>query len=349
MASSTKNSNKKKGDDFPSMILSAGLGERFRPYSTVLPKPSIPFLNIPFLNYSVHLAETLGTSQIVFNTHHLPQKIRETAAAIPQTKSDYAFLDEQPKILGSAGGIRNARNLLHGRGSFLALNADSVCLFDNMKFFEDMRKIVRDKKTLAVFALVPHENVGTLYNAVWINDKNEIVDIGKTAPEGRKDLRGLHFTGVQCLSDEIFEIIPDKPCDIFRDVLLPKIKSGVKVYGYATGGLWYEGGSLKGYLEDTAKLLAKLEGLTDKELKTFNGNDYLHGLFKRFSPTSDKVKSGVFKGRDVKIDPSAKLQGKVVLGHNVEIGADCVLKDCVVNSEIKIKAGSKITADLILK
>lgn len=350
MASSKRNliSN----DNFPTIILSAGLGERFRPHTEVLPKPAIPFLNIPFLYYSIHLAEYLGTEKIVVNTHHLAAKIRNIANQTPQLHSDIVFTDEQPAILGSAGGMKNAQRFLEGSGAFLSLNADSAYFIENFSFWNEIRRIIYDQDALAVIVLVPHEKVGTLYNGVWLDEKNQVRGFAKTAPGGAKNLRGLHYTGVILLNDEVFDHIPNKPCDIFRDVLKPAIDAGEKVLGFEVPGLWYEGGSEKGYLEDTEKLLRELSAVTKKSLVDFNTNNYAETLFHRF--WSDFGQREKFLDRDhtlihkdARVSTSAKLSGFNVIGSHVVIEDGVILKNSVIASGT-IHAKSNIENKLIL-
>ncbi|OQW54623.1 MAG: hypothetical protein A4S09_05560 [Proteobacteria bacterium SG_bin7] len=333
MASSKRNLI--SSENFPTIILSAGLGERFRPHTEILPKPAIPFLNIPFLYYSIHLAEYLGTEKIVVNTHHLAEKIRSVADEAPRISTDIIFTEEQPRILGSAGGMKNAQRFLEGNGAFLSLNADSAYLIKDFSFWNEIRKLVFDKDALAVIVLVRHEKVGTLYNGVWLDDKNLVRGFAKTSPGNTKSLRGLHYTGVILLNDEVFPMIPTHPCDIFRDVLKPAIDRGEKVFGYEVPGLWYEGGSEKGYLEDTHSALRDLQSVTKKSLIEFNNNNYVESLFHRFWSDynqREKIlnKENTLIHSNANVSPTAILEGFNVIGPNVKIEDHAHLKNCVI-------------------
>lgn len=332
MASSKRNLI--SSENFPTIILSAGLGERFRPHTEILPKPAIPFLNIPFLYYSMHLAEYLGTEKIVINTHHLAEKIRSVASEAPRVSTDVVFTEEHP-ILGSAGGMKNAQRFLEGNGAFLSLNADSAYFIEDFSFWNEIRKIIFDKDALAVIVLVKHEKVGSLYNGVWLDEKNNVKGFAKTAPGNAKNLRGLHYTGVLLLNDEVFPMIPDRPCDIFRDVLKPAIDQGEKVLGYDVPGLWYEGGSEKGYLEDTQNALKALNSTTKKNLIEFNNNNYTESLFHRFwsdynQRTTILNSENTLIHTNANVSPKAILEGFNVIGPNVRIEDHARIKNCVI-------------------
>ncbi|MEK6556075.1 MAG: sugar phosphate nucleotidyltransferase, partial [Bdellovibrionota bacterium] len=91
------------------MILTAGLGTRFRPHTDKLAKPALPFLNIPLMGYSLFHLESLGIKDLVLNLHHLPQTIRAVAAQCTTQGSlssnsnppyKIHFSDETSMILG---------------------------------------------------------------------------------------------------------------------------------------------------------------------------------------------------------------------------------------------------------
>lgn len=348
---------------FNTFVLAAGLGTRFQPHSNILPKPAIPFLNIPLLYYSTHLAEYLGTTKLVINTHHLPGEIKNLVIRItpPDSKkiqaARYYFSDEDPYILGSAGGIKNAEGFLKGNGNFLTLNGDSVFWPSDSSFLREMQSQHMKFDALSTLVLIEHPGAGTVYNAVWINDDNEVVAIGKKPPLGIKIKKGLHFTGMQWHSDKLFDVIPyGQPCDIFRDILLPQIANGKKVLGYEVKGQWFEAGSLEIYLSDTRRALELLKDQTLQTLHTFNGNDFVHSLFSRFWTEFSARKNlleklgqaTVLKGHDTQIDTTAELSGFVICGDDVKVPAGSTLHDTVINQGIVLPNEYSAVDSLVL-
>ncbi|MCB0350245.1 MAG: hypothetical protein KDD38_03620 [Bdellovibrionales bacterium] len=108
------------------LMLSAGLGTRFRPVTDRVAKPAIPFLNVPLLGYSLYYLENLFSENLgvgindkscrlenlVLNTHHLPASVEGAANCLTHGQDYRVLFSFEPEILGSGGGILKARELL---------------------------------------------------------------------------------------------------------------------------------------------------------------------------------------------------------------------------------------------
>ena len=98
-------------------LLCAGEGTRFRPYTSILPKPLIPFLNVPLCAYNLYLLKMLGVQNIIANTHvHSPLLEKELGflahlAGLPPP----AFSFEET-LLGSAGGLLKVKDFFIPKG-----------------------------------------------------------------------------------------------------------------------------------------------------------------------------------------------------------------------------------------
>lgn len=88
------------------MILAAGEGVRFRPHTSICPKPSIPFLTIPLIGYSQYHLKNLGIQNLVTNTFHLPHKIVNSLNTLRMVSQNKYYSHEKGQILGSGGGLQ---------------------------------------------------------------------------------------------------------------------------------------------------------------------------------------------------------------------------------------------------
>jgi NDP-sugar pyrophosphorylase family protein len=93
------------------MILAAGLGTRLRPLSYELPKPIMPVLGRPLCSYNMEFLSRSGVKTFVMNLHRQPKMIQQRVAGWAGKKIRVEYTVE-PEILGTGGGIWNARDLL---------------------------------------------------------------------------------------------------------------------------------------------------------------------------------------------------------------------------------------------
>jgi mannose-1-phosphate guanylyltransferase len=105
------------------MILAAGRGTRLGELGETVPKVLVDMGGEPLLARQITYLKDNGIQRIVINAYHLADQIQDFVAEHPQA-SDITVLVE-PKLLGTAGGVRNA--LLHlGEDPFLVLYGDVI-------------------------------------------------------------------------------------------------------------------------------------------------------------------------------------------------------------------------------
>lgn len=84
--------------------------------------------------------------------------------------------------------------------------------------------------------------------------------------------------------------------------------------------------------------LAKLE----RALQKWQASALMHNGATLADPARVDIRGNVTTGQDVFIDVNAVFEGQVVLGNNVVIGPNCVLKDCEIGDDVTIEANSII-------
>ncbi|MBX9768009.1 MAG: NTP transferase domain-containing protein, partial [Bdellovibrionales bacterium] len=143
------------------MILAAGLGTRLRPATLKIPKPAIPLLNVPLVGYSIYLLKAAGVKELVCNTHHLPDIMRDAVlrmtghnsggpgGSLTSIFSRVDFSDEEGMILGSAGGLKHAQKFLKGTGEFFLANGDEVFFPKNPQILKRLQEVRQRTSALA--------------------------------------------------------------------------------------------------------------------------------------------------------------------------------------------------------
>lgn len=316
------------------LILSAGLGERLRPLTLKRAKPAVDFLNIPMLGFPFYWLNTLGAKDVVFNTHYLPETIRHAAMRVVPPETHLHFSHEE-KILGSGGGIWQARFDLMSDRDFAVANGDGVMVAPRRELIKDMLEYHRFHQALVTLLACPFPGVGEKIPGAWVNEKSEVVNFGKQARPGAT--RCLHYASILILSDQIWSLLPDGESNILYDVLEPQIAKGAKVMAYQADDLrWFETGNIADYLKATRTCL---EFLRDDSAY----GRALVGIFDSIGPTyrmrSDFKQMRLIADSAI-IHPGAEIRGFSVIGPNCEIPDRAQLTDCVVLSGARLTPGT---------
>ncbi len=102
-------------------VLAAGLGTRLRPYTDNLPKPLVPLLGRPLLDYIFDHLKEAGVNRITVNLHHKPEPLRDFLASRSDLHITQSFEEE---LLDTGGGVRKALHTL-GHKPFFMINGDA--------------------------------------------------------------------------------------------------------------------------------------------------------------------------------------------------------------------------------
>lgn len=229
-------------------LLSAGFGTRFQPQSSFVPKPALPFFNIPQALYPGAALKESGVTEFYYNAHHLPNELE--ASLIPYFRNKASIESE---ILLSAGGIANAKNNLKNEENFWVANGDSLI------FLEDPN-ILREAfdfhiKTNSTATMIGVEKNDAALNGLSFNKDFQFTSISK-------DPASLHFIGVYIFNSSIFDHLEKKPLHIFKDVLLNNFKGKASVFNAGKKIKWYETGNENDFilaLLEESKNLIKLK------------------------------------------------------------------------------------------
>ncbi len=103
------------------MIFAAGFGTRMAPLTNTRPKPMLTLGGRPMIDYCIAMIRAAGDFGIVVNTHYLAEQIETHLAGLPNLQC----IREEPEILETGGGLRNALPLL-GQAPVITANSDVI-------------------------------------------------------------------------------------------------------------------------------------------------------------------------------------------------------------------------------
>lgn len=326
------------------MVLSAGRGQRMLPLSLTLPKPALPVLGRPIAVQVLHRLARFGVREAVLNLHHLAGLVRRmfgpgTEAGLPPLRFSH-----EEAILGTAGGLGRAADVLRGAGPILVCNCDFLSDIDVRAAAEAHRR----SGLLATLVLAPAREG---YSTVQTDDRGRVLCLAGSPEADPLRIAGSYlFTGLHFIEERLLERIPgDRPADIVRDVYRPLAEEG-QLGSVVHNGFWWEFGSPSLYLEGTARLLdlpAELRrevALHDPVHKLDLGVAAI-GTGAQFHETA-RIEGHAALGFASYVSEMSRLEDSVVMPE-AWIGPGCRLRRCIVAPGVEVPAGFEMDSATI--
>ena len=230
------------------MILAAGFGTRLFPLTIDRTKPAIPFLGKPLVGYVAEYLAKYGFNDVVVNLHHQPNSVKRALGDGTDFGVNIHYTHEEPNILGTAGALDNARQLLEDE-TFLIANGKIITDIDINAALETHRN------SGALATMVLKENAGfEKFTEVFVDD-GHVSGFGEGFPN-RSNARNpesefpMMVTGIHILEPRVFEYIPRGVySDIVPTFYTPAIKKGEKIAAHVASGKWFELSTIPRYLD----------------------------------------------------------------------------------------------------
>jgi N-acetyl-alpha-D-muramate 1-phosphate uridylyltransferase len=111
------------------MILAAGLGTRFKPWTDQHPKALAPVNGKSLLQRNIEYLQAYGIRDVVVNVHHFASQIVDALEGNDGWGSRFSISDETDEVLETGGGLKKARFFLEG-APFVLMNVDILTDMD---------------------------------------------------------------------------------------------------------------------------------------------------------------------------------------------------------------------------
>ena len=186
------------------MILAAGLGTRFKPWTDEHPKALALVNGKSLLERNILYLQSFGIREVIVNVHHFAGQIIE---AIHQHKgwgSEISISDETGLVLETGGGLKKAARYFD-YGSFVLMNADILTDLDleAMAFYHEEKKplvtLAVTKRKSSRHFLFDHDD--RLCGWRNINTGEEKISVAATP------LNEKAFSGIHIISPQIFPLM----------------------------------------------------------------------------------------------------------------------------------------------
>ena len=334
------------------MILAAGQGTRVRPLTRDMPKPMIPILGKPVMEYLIEHLASHGVREIMVNVAYHYQKIEEYFGNGSRWGVEIGYSyegvcdhgDILPSPMGSAGGMRRIQDF---SGFFdtttLVLCADALIDLDITAAVNEHRK----KRAMAsVIALnVPLEDVAS-YGVVLANDDG-LIESFQEKPNPKEAKSTLASTGIYIFEPSVLDCIPmDTVYDIGSQLFPTLVAQSQPFFVQNRSFHWIDIGRVSDYW-------GVLQRVLRGEISNMRmpGKEVKPGVWVGLNvsiPWDDVSVSGpVYIGSSVRLEPGAVIQGPSWIGHGCVIKAGAWIDKSVLFEYVRIAAGMHVT-DMIV-
>lgn len=186
------------------MILAAGLGTRFKPWTDKHPKALAVVNGKSLLQRNIEYLQSAGIFDVVVNVHHFADQIEDAIAVSNGWGSRIVVSDERDVVLETGGGLKKASRHLRG-DSFVLMNVDILTGLDLPSMIAFHKKLMplatiatTTRKTSRYFLFDHLDNL-----CGWRNTKTGEEKIVRAAGE----LREKAFSGIHVIDERIFDLI----------------------------------------------------------------------------------------------------------------------------------------------
>src|SRR3982075_2740829 len=276
------------------------------PPTPTRPKPMMPVANRPMMEHIVRLLAQHGFDDIVVTVAFLANQIRDYFGDGSDFGVRMRYATEETP-LGTAGSVRNASQELDD--TFLVISGDVLTDID----LGAIVKSHQDAGALASIALKRVEN--PLEFGIVITKPDGSIERFLEKPSWGEVFSDTINTGIYVLEPGIFDFIPgDESVDFAGDVFPAVLDKKLPLMGTVVDGYWEDVGRLEAYLR------AHQDGLDQRVRIDIDGF---------------RIGEGIWLGEGADVDPSARIEGPVVIGDNCRIEAGAHLRgDTVLGADV---------------
>ena len=334
------------------MILAAGKGTRVRPITYTIPKPLIPILQKPVMEFLLELLRQHGFDEIMVNVSHLAHEIEGYFRDGQRFGVNIAYSFEGRIVdgelvgeaLGSAGGLKKIQEFKpFFDETFIVLCGDALIDLD----LSEAIRWHKEKGAIATIVTksVPKEDVSSY--GVVVTDENGRIQSFQEKPAVEEALSTNINTGIYIFEPEIFDYIPsNQEYDIGGELFPKLVEKQAPFYAVSMDFEWVDIGKVPDYWR-------AIRGVLLGEIKNVKipGTEVKPGIYTglNVSVNWDKVniQGPVYIGGMTKIEDGANIIGPAMIGPNCWICNGATVDNSVIFEYSRLGQGIRLVDKLV--
>lgn len=315
-----------------SVILIGGKGTRLRPFTSDTPKPLLPLINRPFLEYQFDILRKHGIREAILCTSYRTKDFKSVLG----TRSGSLKLTYVPETrpLGTAGALKNAER--HIKGTVLVLNGDILNHLDITGFLANHKK----NRAEASIALTRVKDP-TIYGLVETGKSGLIAKFLEKPSWDEIETNTIN-AGAYLFEPGLLGLIPKGVTYSLERSLFPQLlHEGRRFFGFVSPGYWMDIGTIEKYLQAHIDILSGAAPFRPKgRLKAgiWTGKGVRLGRELSFPADSGNL----VLGDKTVVGDFARFSGRVCVAPHCVIGKGALLEDSVILEGTRVGEGATL-------
>lgn len=326
------------------MILAAGQGTRVRPLTRDLPKPMVPILGKPVMEYLIEQMARHGVREIMVNVAYHHRKIEHyfgngSRWGVEIGYSYEGVLDHGdivPKPRGSAGGIRHIQDF----SGFFDETTLVVC-GDALVDLDIGAAVAEHKEKGAVASVVALdvEREQVKYYGIVVPDETGRISSFQEKPMPEAARSTLASTGIYLMEPSVIDLIPPgQTFDIGSQLFPLLVEKNLPFFVQNRFFNWIDIGRVSDYWTVLQRVMRG-----EVANMAMPGREVRPGVWVGLNTRVDwdhvHVERPVYIGSSVKIEPGARIVGPTWIGHGSHIRAGATVERSVLFDYTRIGEG----------
>jgi mannose-1-phosphate guanylyltransferase len=334
------------------MILAAGKGTRIRPITHTIPKPLIPILQKPVMEFLVELLRKHGFDQIMVNVSHLADEIENYFRDGQRFGVEIAYSFEgqivdgklEGQAIGSAGGMRRIQDFSpFFDDTFVVMCGDALVDLDltaAVKWHKDQGAIAT-----VVMKSVLREEVSSY--GVVVTDETGRIKAFQEKPKVEEALSTDINTGIYIFEPEVLDYIPSGVEYDIGSQLFPKlVEMNAPFYGVSMDFEWVDIGKVPDYWQAIRHVLqGKVKNVS------IPGREVRPGVYAGLNVAAnwDKVDitGPVYIGGMTHIEDGVKIIGPTMIGPNCWVCKGATVDNSIIFDYSRLGPGVRLVDKLV--
>jgi mannose-1-phosphate guanylyltransferase len=334
------------------MILAAGKGTRVRPITHTTPKPMIPILQKPVMEFLLELLREHGFTEIMVNVSHLADQIENYFRDGQRFGVEIAYsfegrIEEGELIgeaLGSAGGLKRIQDFQpFFDDTFVVLCGDALIDLD---LTEAVRRHKQKGAMASLIARrVPREEVSSY--GVVVTDPDGRVLRFQEKPAVAEAASDMINTGIYIFEPEVLDFIPSgEPFDIGSDLFPRLVEAGAPFYALPMDFEWVDIGKVPDYWQ---AIRSVLQG--EVRQVQIPGREVRPGIYAGLNVAANwdrvTVQGPIYVGGMSRIEDGATIIGPAMIGPSCHICTGATIDNSIIFDYSRIGPGVRLVEKLV--